>query len=175
MHQSFEVRMHRRCKISSIHRRAEVFLHLSHTYRNWKLIVRTHPLLRCLDVLGTHDAASHSIYAQRYSQVSTAKMLENLAFCCSGHEEARKSCMSYGIIATNACKMTVNTQSTLSQHYSQHYSQRCQNAGKSSILLFWTLRSKKNNYFPLKQANCGICWFSQGFGSVDCSVDCSVD
>ena len=115
MPQSFEVRMYRRCKISSIHRRAEVFLHLSHTCRNWKLIVRTHPLLRCLDVLGTHDAATHSIYTQRYSQVSTAKTLENLAFCCSGHEEARKSCMSY---KSNKCMQndsqhSVNTQSTL--------------------------------------------------------------
>ena len=60
---------------------------------------------------------------------NTAKVLENPTSCFSGPQQA------------NTCKMTVNTQSTLSQHYSQHYSQHCQNAGKSSIFLSWTLRS----------------------------------
>ena len=68
-------------------------------------------------------------YGPENRRHNTAKVLENPTSCFSGPQQA------------NTCKMTVNTQSTLSQHYSQHYSQHCQNAGKSSIFLSWTLRS----------------------------------
>ena len=48
MPQSFEVRMYKWCKISSIHRRAEVLLHLLRTYSNW-LTAPAHPGLGRLD------------------------------------------------------------------------------------------------------------------------------
>ena len=72
MLQSFEACMYRVCKISSIHRRAEALLRLCTPTNvmssDWKLTVRTHPFLGCLDSGHTARQFSPSTVDANYSQ-----------------------------------------------------------------------------------------------------------
>ena len=110
MFQSFEACMYTWCKISSIHRGAEVLL--LHPLHSCQCHVQQPeadsghpPFSRCLDSRHTTWQFSPSTIN---ATVDIAKMQEHPELCCSGHQEAEEN-LYFRLEPSSTCKMTVNT------------------------------------------------------------------